>query len=99
MSPDDTEGTGSWNEERRLIASNLRAMNRSIEILTTRIETMSETNRDRIGLVERQVNTQLNDNTMRIAMLEVKAKTWGAIAGFLASLVVAAIELVAKTIK
>lgn len=99
MPPDDSEGTGSWNEEKRVISSSLRTLTRSIELLTIKFETMSDTNRDRIILIEKQLSTQINDNSLRIAMLEVKAKTWGAIAGFIASLVVAAVELIAKTIK
>lgn len=99
MPPDDFEGTGSWNEEKRVIATSLRNMTRSIETLTARLEAMNDINRDRINAVEKQISQQVGENTLRIAMLEVKAKTWGAVAGFIAALIVAAVELIAKTIK
>lgn len=83
MPIDRDEGEMSWVESRRLIISQLRSMDEAIRSLADRIEQQNEKGRDRISVFESHVQTGLSDLNVRIAMLEVRAKIWGGMIGFL----------------
>lgn len=88
---DNNESPSSWNESRRLIISQLRSMDASIKELGTKIESLNEKGRDRIVLLDASVATQMSDMKVRIAMLEVRAKIWGGMVGFVGGAVASGI--------
>ena len=97
----DDVGEMSWNESRRLIISQLRSMDEAIRVLADKIEQQNEKGRDRIGMFEAQVQAGLSDMKVRIAMLEVRAKIWGGMIGFLGGAVASGVIdiLIGKVVK
>ena len=70
-----------WVENRKLIVSQLSVMDKSINDLGGKIETFHEANRSRTTDIEKDLRASLTEMTVRIAMLEVRAKIWGGIIG------------------
>lgn len=58
-------------------------MDEAIRSLSDKIETMQEKGRDRASLFEAQVTSKISDLHTRMAMMEVRAKMWGGVIGFL----------------
>jgi hypothetical protein len=76
--------TGSWAESRRLIISQLRDMDGSIRELTVRIDKFNEAARDKATEVAKEAQKGIVELNLRVAMLELRAKIWGAIVGMFA---------------
>jgi hypothetical protein len=74
----------SWFESRRLIISQLAAMDLSIRDLSARIDHYSEASRERALQMSKEAQTAIADLNLRIAMLELRAKLWGGVIGLLA---------------
>ena len=81
MSMQDTEEYASWLESRRLIISQLTAMDASIRELSVRIDKFNETARDRANEISRDAQAGIADLKLRVGMLELRAKLWGAALG------------------
>lgn len=83
MPSDDSDTTASWNQSRQLIISELRRVDGSIRSLADKIDQLNEKGRDRMAAIEATVALQMSDVRERVAMLEVRAKIWGGMVGFL----------------
>ncbi len=79
----DNEEYLSWVESRRLIISQLTAMDGSIRDLVTRIDKYNESARDKVAELSREAQTRISELTLRVAMLELRAKLWGGAIGLL----------------
>ncbi len=77
----DDSDAGTWNESRRLIISQLRDMDGSIRELSHRIDKYSETAREKASEVAKEAQTGIIELNLRVAMLELRAKMWGAFVG------------------
>lgn len=77
---EDSEA-GSWIESRRLIISQLRDMDGSIRELSARIDRFNENARDKASEVAKEAQAGIMALNLRVAMLELRAKMWGAIVG------------------
>lgn len=78
-------------ENRRLIALQLDDIKQAVEKLSERVVSMDDKARDRAGLFEAKVGSEMTGVNVRIAMLEVRAKIWGGLIGSVGGGVVAAI--------
>jgi hypothetical protein len=79
----NTEEYSSWLESRRLIISQLAAMDSSIRDLSTKIDRYSDSSRDRVIEMSKESQTGIADLNLRVAMLELRAKIWGGIIGMM----------------
>ena len=77
----DDSDAGSWNESRRLIITQLRDMDGSIRELSARIDKYSETAREKASEVAKEAQAGIIELNLRVAMLELRAKMWGACVG------------------
>jgi hypothetical protein len=77
------EEFSSWLESRRLIISQLSAMEASIRDLGVRIDKYNDTSRERANELSREAQDGMSDLRLRVAMLELRAKLWGAGLGVL----------------
>jgi hypothetical protein len=77
---EDSE-VASWNESRRLIISQLRDMDASIRELSTRIDKYNDSARERASEVAKEAQAGIIELNLRVAMLELRAKMWGAFVG------------------
>jgi hypothetical protein len=77
----DNEEYSSWLESRRLIVSQLAAMDASIRDLTARIDKFNENSRERATETAKEAQAGIADLNLRVAMLELRAKLWGGIIG------------------
>ncbi len=77
----ETEEYPSWLESRRLIISQLSAMDASIRELGIRIDKYNETSRDRMIEMSKEAQDGIAELKLRVAMLEMRAKLWGGALG------------------
>jgi hypothetical protein len=77
----DTDEYASWLESRRLIISQLAAMDFSIRDLTSKVERFNDTAREKAIEVAREAQAGIAELNLRVAMLELRAKLWGGIIG------------------
>ena len=77
----DTEEYSSWLESRRLIISQLAAMDLSIRDLSGRIDRFNEAYREKAVEMSKEAQVGISDLNLRVAMLELRAKLWGGIIG------------------
>jgi hypothetical protein len=77
----DHDELASWIESRRLIISQLTAMDASIRELSNRIDRFNENSRDRSLELSNEAQEGISDLKLRVAMLELRAKLWGATLG------------------
>jgi len=77
---EDSE-VASWNESRRLIISQLRDMDASIRELSARIDKYNDSARERASEVAKEAQAGIIELNLRVAMLEMRAKMWGAFVG------------------
>lgn len=75
------EEFSSWLKSRRLIISQLSAMDASIRELGVRIDKYNETSRERANEMSREAQDGMSELKLRVAMLELRAKLWGASLG------------------
>ena len=95
----DDSDAGSWNESRRLIISQLRDMDGSIRELSARIDKYSETAREKASEVAKEAQAGIIELNLRVAMLELRAKMWGAFVGLVAgSAGTLLVEVVRRTV-
>jgi len=80
----ETDEAGSWLESRRLIISQLSSMDGSIKELSTKIDRFNEAAREKAIDVAKEAQTGITELNLRVAMLEMKAKMWGAAIGLVA---------------
>jgi hypothetical protein len=83
LTPDSNDEMASWLESRRLIISQLSAMDASIRELGTRIDRFNEMSRDRALELSKEAQSGIAELRMRVAMLELRAKLWGATLGMI----------------
>lgn len=85
----DSEEYSSWLESRRLIISQLTALDASIKDLAIRIDKYNETARDRAAEYSKEANVGISELRLRVTMLEMRAKLWscgiGLVSGGLAT--------------
>jgi hypothetical protein len=79
----DSDDHASWLESRRLIISQLTSMDASIRELSLRIDRYSEMSRERTAELAKAAQAETADLRLRVAMLELRAKLWGATLGLL----------------
>ncbi|MEI7711649.1 MAG: hypothetical protein WCI94_09465 [Rhodospirillales bacterium] len=95
----DDSDAGSWNESRRLIISQLRDLDGSIRELSARIDKYSETAREKASEVAKEAQAGIIELNLRVAMLELRAKMWGAFVGLVAgSAGTLLVEVVRRTV-
>ena len=95
----DDSDAGSWNESRRLIISQLRDMDGAIRELSARIDKYSETAREKASEVAKEAQAGIIELNLRVAMLELRAKMWGAFVGLVAgSAGTLLVEVVRRTV-
>ena len=80
----DTDEQASWLESRRLIISQLSTMDASLRELSGKIEKFNDTAREKAVDVAREAQQGITELNLRVAMLEMKAKMWGAAIGLVA---------------
>lgn len=80
----DNEELASWLESRRLIISQLNSMDGSIKDLSIRIDRFNDTAREKAVDVAKEAQQGITELNLRVAMLEMKAKMWGAGIGLVA---------------
>jgi hypothetical protein len=96
----DTDEYASWLESRRLIISQLGAMDSSIRDLSAKIERFNETSREKAVEVSKDAQAGISELNLRVAMLELRAKLWGGIIGLLGGGVATAIvQLVTHSVQ
>ncbi len=83
----DNEELASWIESRRLIIAQLAAMDGSIRELATRIDRFNDLARERTAELAKEGQTGLGELRMRVGMLELRAKLWGAVLGVVGGVV------------
>jgi hypothetical protein len=74
----------SWLESRRLIISQLGAMDSSIRELGSKIDKFNDLAREKAIEVAKEAQAGITDLNLRVAMLELRAKLWGGIIGLAA---------------
>jgi hypothetical protein len=79
----DSDELASWIESRRLIISQLTAMDASIRELTIRIDRFNESSRERVLELSNEAQAGISELRLRVAMLELRAKLWGGMLGLL----------------
>ena len=95
----DNDEYSSWLESRRLIISQLSAMDSSIRDLATKIDRFNDTAREKAIEVAKEAQTGISALNLRVAMLELRAKLWGGIIGLLGGGVAAVIvQLVTRSL-
>jgi hypothetical protein len=95
----DSDDHASWLESRRLIISQLTSMDASIRELSIRIDRYSETSRERTAELAKAAQTETADLKLRVAMLEMRAKLWGATLGLVGGgIATGAVQLVVSTL-
>jgi hypothetical protein len=77
----DTDEYASWLESRRLIISQLAAMDSSIRDLGAKIEKFNDTAREKAIEVAKEAQSGIAELNLRVAMLELRAKLWGGLLG------------------
>jgi hypothetical protein len=77
----DNEEYPSWIESRRLIISQLAVMESSIRDLSLKIDRYGDSTRERNIEMAKEAQMGLADLNLRVAMLELRAKLWGAMLG------------------
>ena len=80
----DTDEPASWLESRRLIISQLSTMDASLRELSGKIEKFNDTAREKAVGVAREAQQGITELNLRVAMLEMKTKMWGAAIGLVA---------------
>ena len=80
----EADETGSWLESRRLIISQLASMDGSIRELSVKIDKFNDAAREKAIDVAKEAQSGITDLNLRVAMLEMKAKMWGAGIGLVA---------------
>lgn len=73
---DEDNGDGDWRENRRLVAANFRRLFNAVDQVIEKLDEHSEDDRKRFEAHQDE-----------IASLKQSAKAWGAVAGFIASIV------------
>jgi len=95
----DDSDAGSLNESRWLIISQLRDLDGSIRELSARIDKYSETAREKASEVAKEAQAGIIELNLRVAMLELRAKMWGAFVGLVAgSAGTLLVEVVRRTV-
>src|SRR5690348_14332211 len=79
-----TEELSSWLESRRLIISQLAAMDASIRDLSSKIDKFNDMSRERTIEMSKEAQAGIADLNLRVAMLELRAKLWGGLIGLAA---------------
>jgi len=87
----DSDEYSSWLESRRLIISQLGAMDVSIRDLSARIDRYNDLSRERAVEMSKESQVGIADLNLRVAMLELRAKLWGGMIGLLGGGVATAI--------
>jgi hypothetical protein len=77
----ESDEFASWIESRRLIISQLSAMDGSIRDLAVKIDKFNDSAREKAIDVAREAQSGIADLNLRVAMLELRAKMWGAVIG------------------
>lgn len=80
----ETDEAGGWLKSRRLIISQLSSMDGSIKELSTKIDRFNDAAREKAIDVAKEAQTGITELNLRVAMLEMKAKMWGAAIGLVA---------------
>jgi hypothetical protein len=80
----ETDEYASWLESRRLIISQLGAMDSSIRELGSKMDRFNDVAREKAIEVARDAQAGIADLNLRVAMLELRAKLWGGFVGLLA---------------
>jgi hypothetical protein len=80
---DSNEELSSWLESRRLIISQLTAMDTSIRELSSRIDRFNESSRERTLELSTEAQASMAELRLRVAMLELRAKLWGGTLGII----------------
>ncbi len=94
----DSEEYLSWLESRRLIISQLTVMDTSIRELGFRIDKYNEVSRDRTTDMSKEAQSSIANLNIRVAMLELRAKLWGATLGLVSGAVATGIvQLISMT--
>ena len=75
----ESDEFASWIESRRLIISQLSAMDGSIRDLAVKIDKFNDSAREKAIDVAREAQSGIADLNLRVAMLELRAKMWGAV--------------------
>jgi hypothetical protein len=77
----NSEEYSSWLESRRLIISQLAALEVSIRDLGTRIDRFNDAARETAIEVAKESQSGIVELKLRVAMLELRAKLWGGVIG------------------
>jgi len=85
---DDGTEYSSWVESRRLIISQLAAMDSSIRDLSNRVDRFNDAARERSIEMSEKAAGAVNGLNIRVSMLELRAKLWGGAVGAIVSIVV-----------
>jgi hypothetical protein len=94
----EIEEFSSWLESRRLIISQLTAMDASIRELGVRIDKYNETARERAVEFSKEAQIGISDLNLRVAMLELRAKLWGAALGMISGAIATGVfQLISQT--
>lgn len=76
MHGDDDDDAGDWRENRRLVSANFRQLFNRADAILAKIDEHSDDDRKRFDTLSADINT-----------LKTKAAIWGAIGGFIATLI------------
>ncbi len=95
----DSEEYSSWLESRRLIISQLGAMDGSIRDLGSKIDKFNDSAREKAIEVAKEAQAGISDLNLRVAMLELRAKLWGGLIGLMGGgVATAVVQLVTHSI-
>src|SRR3954453_21711509 len=79
----DSEEYSSWLESRRLVISQLAAMDGSIRELGSKIDRFNDSAREKAIEGAKDAQTGISELNLRVAMLELRAKLWGGLIGLM----------------
>jgi hypothetical protein len=90
----------SWLESRGVIISQLTALDAAIRDLSVRIDRYSEMSRERTEELAKAAQSETSDLKLRVAMLEMRAKLWGATLGLLGGgIATGAVQLILNSLR
>jgi hypothetical protein len=99
MAMQESDEYSSWLESRRLIISQLAAMDSSIRDLSSKIDRFNEASRERAIEMSKEAQAGISDLNLRVAMLELRAKLWGGFIGLVSGGVATiVVQLITKTL-
>jgi hypothetical protein len=79
----ESDEYSSWLESRRLIISQLTTMEVAIRDISSKIDRFNDAAREKAIEVAKEAQFGISGLNLRVAMLELRAKLWGAILGLI----------------